>query len=667
MCGITGFQGNFPIALLEDMGNSIMHRGPDAQGNMVVESNATLTGLAHTRLSIIDLSSSGCQPMTVECQCCQDSSLQDAQKLWLIYNGELYNYKALRDELVQQGHTFRSQSDTEVILHLYAELGLTMLNKLNGIFAFALYDGRPTGQKDGAQQGDLVIARDGVGIKPLYYSQTEAGFLFSSELKSLLCSPTVSRDLDYRSLDNYLTYLWSPGEGTLLKAVKKLLPGHGMLIRGGKIARTWEYYDIPIGQGSCLDMSFEQAAVSLKEHLAEAVHRQMVADVPIGAFLSGGLDSSAIVALMRQQNPQLPIDCFTIRVQGKGNDGFADDLPYAQKVASHLKVDLHIVDAQPDMIMRLPEMLYHLDEPQADPAPINALMISELAQAHGIKVLMSGAGGDDLFTGYRRHMAICYDKYWKWLPLGLRSMIAKYARQALSGSGVGMANPKLRRLAKLLKGCDKSDDPYLASFFGWSSKDLRTKLYTSKTREMIGLGQEHEVLLNTLNRVKSGTALDKMLYLELKHFLADHNLNYTDKMSMAKGVEVRVPLLDPDLIRFAFTLPDNFKQRGKVGKAIFKKAMEPLLPKEVIYRPKTGFGAPLRQWLHGELKDVVNTILSEQSLKARGLFDAKAVAALIQQDKAGKADAAYTIFSMLCIEIWCRQFVDVKVPEILTL
>lgn len=644
----------------------IQHRGPDDQGELFLRNVDSLTGLAHTRLSIIDLSRLGHQPMGVKCPCCQSPSDDISKSLWLVYNGEIYNYLELKKELEKLGHVFYSQSDSEVILHGYSQYGMGLFAKLNGIFAFALYDGRKDDRPAQVNQGDVILVRDGMGVKPLYYSETSEGILFSSELKSILCSQVVSRELDPIAVDQYLTYLWSPGERTMLKSVKKMLPGHAVVIRKGQMLKQWQYYDIPINQTDKTKATFDVAAKELREKLSTAVERQIVADVPIGAFLSGGLDSSAIVAMMRKQNPDLPIDCFSIRTSSKNNDGFSDDLPFAKKVAQYLNVKLHTVDAKPEMIQRLPEMLYYLDEPQADPAPINALLITELARAYDIKVLMSGAGGDDLFTGYRRHYALQLSKYWEWLPSALKNPIGRKARAGLSGYGVGVANAKVRRALKLLKDCEKSGDQLISSFFGWSDANLRNSLYSEELSQQISSTDDYLPLINTLKNIKSDNSLDKMLYLELKHFLVDHNLNYTDKTSMANGVEVRVPLLDPDLVKFAFTLPNGFKQKGRVGKAIFKKAMEPLLPHEVIYRPKTGFGAPLRRWLHNDLHGMVQEVLSENALANRGLFNPAAVSRLISLDKKGKADAAYTVFSILCIELWCRQFIDTQTPSILT-
>jgi len=651
MCGIAGFYGHFDPYLLAKMANAISHRGPDGHGEVQFSANHNIqVGLAHTRLAIIDLSKSGHQPMTVTCPHCSTRS-------WLIYNGEIYNFPELKKALEKRGHTFFSHTDSEVLIHLYHEYGTEMLSKLNGIFAFALYD---------EKKQTLFVARDHLGVKPFYYANTENGFLFASEIKSILSDETVSRELDPIAVDHYLTYLWCPSPRTLLRSVSKLVAGHAMLIQDGKVIRHWQYYDVP-HTASPLKGSFNTVANELAHQIEKAVERQLISDVPVGAFLSGGLDSSSIVAMMRKCQPEKKIDCYTIRLSDNKTDGFADDLPYAKKVAEKLKVNLHIVDAKPDMIRQLPKILFHLDEPQADLAPINTLLISELAKSQGLKVLMSGAGGDDLFTGYRRHAALFYDKQWQWLPESIKKIMASTARHALSGNGFGMHYPIMRRAAKLFAYADQSGDDYLASFFYWNTQTFRRRLFSTDFRKKIALADPLTPLQNTLKKYEPKNRIDRMLYLELKHFLPDHNLNYTDKISMAAGIEVRVPLIDKDLIDFAMRIPAQYKQRGKTGKAILKKAMTPFLEKEIIYRPKTGFGGPLRQWLHHYLRDVLEDCLSKSAIEKRGLFDYENIKQTIALDAAGKIDASYTLFSILSIEIWCRQFIDSPVPTILTI
>lgn len=643
------------------MSDSINHRGPDDKGSILMGDGCSRIGLAHQRLTIIDLSESGKQPMTVNCNSCGvNQSTEQKRRIWLIYNGEIYNYKELRNELESVGHCFHSQSDSEVLIHLYAEFGPVMLERLNGIFAFAIYDGRVNGQKEGMGAGDIFLARDGLGVKPLYYSEISKGFLFSSELKAILKCPDIDKCIDYQALHYYMSYLWAPSPHTMLKAIKKLEPGHALIVRDGKIKKKWSFYDIPYGQ-NVIHSSESEISGNLAEKIKKAVQRQMVSDVPVGAFLSGGLDSSAVVAFARRMNPDQKLDCFTIGFENKSKkfDGFVEDLPFARKVADHLGVNLHTVMVGPDMVNRIEEMIYFLDEPQSDPAPLNALYICELAKKNGIKVLLSGAGGDDIFSGYRRHYALLLEKYWSWLPMAGRKALDALSNRLPQNNSIG------RRLEKAFRYAGCSNIERLISYFLWIDENVQRSLYTGDLRNALADTNAIDPLRQTLSRIpEEKNSLNRMLYLETKHFLADHNLNYTDKMGMAVGVEVRVPLLDKELIDFATRIPPHLKQKGRVGKYIFKKAMEPYLPKDVIYRPKSGFGAPLRKWLHGELREVVMDMLGERSLKNRGLFDPKAVSRLVEDDYNGRIDAGYTIFSLMCIEWWQRMFLNGDYPQI---
>jgi asparagine synthase (glutamine-hydrolysing) len=658
MCGIAGFSGHFASALLGAMGTRIAHRGPDDQGEIILQHGNNKVGLAHRRLSIIDLSADGQQPLNAHCACCHSTSIEG---LWLTYNGELYNYRELRAELIARGHTFRTQTDSEVLLHLYAEEGIAMLKRLNGIFSFAIYDGRTSHIKDNMHTGDLFIARDGLGVKPLYYAQTHSGFLFASEIKALLACAEVGTAIDLIAIHYYLAYLWCPGEQSALLNVKKVAAGEAMIIRNGTIFKRWNYYDLPY-KGNLSLATEKNLSRELDERLTTAVQRQLVADVPVGAFLSGGLDSSAIVAMMRKQLPHQKIQTYCIGFRdGMKSEGNSNDVPYARAVAKHLKVDLKVMEVEADIIQHLQTMLYHLDEPQADPAPIHVYLIAEQARRDGIKVLLSGAGGDDIFSGYGRHRALQLDGLYKWLPHSIRKRMSSYAINVLEGNSRhrNIHSPIPRRLAKLFAHCDLPADRRMTNHFQWSPENLRRNLYSADMAAFLYDTDTAAPLLNSLAQIPlEHSALNRMLYLEGKHFLTSHNLNYTDKMSMAMGIEVRVPLLDPDLVDFAVTIPARYKQKGSVGKAIFKKSMEAYLPKSIIYRKKAGFGAPLRHWLKHELKTFVYDTLAEDTLRRRGIFDPKAVTKLLAWNEAGRVDGSYTIFSLLCIELWGKLFVD---------
>jgi asparagine synthase (glutamine-hydrolysing) len=629
MCGIGGFLGSFSPDLLNRMSAAMSHRGPDDDG--VYFDAESGVGLAHRRLSIIDLSSCGRQPMW-------DVTRTAA----IVFNGEIYNYRELRAELGAAGFRFRSHTDTEVLLNLYLRDGEAMLSKLNGMFAFAIWDTRTRA---------LFLARDGLGVKPLYYARTADGFLFASEMKALLEAPGLDRSISAQALRNHLTYLWSPAPETILASVKKLEPGHAMIVRDGTAVRTWRYYSLSYDQ-PLLDIPVSEAADMVRDSVSRAVERQMVADVPVGAFLSGGLDSSAVVAFARTHAAERRLQCFTIALDrtSEGEEGTTSDLPYAQAVARHLDVDLHTVHVGPEAVEKLPEMLYALEEPQADPATLNVLFIARLARHHGIKVLLSGAGGDDIFTGYRRHLGLALEPYWRWLPRPVRGGVASIARR-LPGRPEA-----LRRIGKALQYADLEGDARLASYFHWLRPHMVSSLLTP---DMQGTPEQTTALATSLADLGPAVpSLNRMLYLEARHFLADHNLLYTDKMSMAAGVEVRVPLLDVDLVNLATRLPLRYKQRRLTGKWIFRKAMEGILPDEVIYRAKTGFGAPLRSWLRGPLRPMLEEHLSAATLRRRGWFEAEAVHRLLEADRRGRVDAGYPLFAVLCAELWAQSFLD---------
>ena len=661
MCGISGYLSSPNASLAANAlflsKVALGHRGPDDSG--FFEDRSHGVGLAHARLSILDLSPLGHQPM-----------LSDDGRVVLVFNGEIYNFRELRVDLEAEGYDFRGHSDTEVLLNLYlaqrhsADGVQVMLRRLNGIFAFALWD---------AERGALLIARDALGVKPLYYSTTTDGVAFASEIKALL--PLLPNsgdrlgnlwgDMDAVAINRYLSFQWCPGEGTPSRSVRKLGPGEAFWVRSGAISERFTWYQLPGFRSAGMrstgfsgasnyssKLTESEAILGTREHLRQAVHRQMVADVPVGAFLSGGLDSSSVVAFAREINPN--IRCFTIEVTGGNEKDVADDLPYARRVAAHLQVPLEVVRINSArMAEDLADMVSHLDEPLGDPAPLNVLYISRVAREQGMKVLLSGAGGDDLFTGYRRHRALMSEGIWSWLPRPARVGLERLT------SGLDQHHPLFRRLRKLFNGASLDNDARLVNYFRWIDQRDLMALYTPEFRAALGYAQAEDPMLEFLTDLPLDIgSLERMLALEQRFFLTDHNLTYTDKMSMAVGMEVRVPFLDLDLVDFAARIPARFKQRGSEGKWVLKKAMEPYLPRDVIYRPKSGFGAPLRRWMRVELRGLLADVLGSQSLRQRGLFDPEAVQRLIQANDQGKVDASYTLLSLMCIELWCRKFID---------
>lgn len=635
MCGIAVFSAAAGMALpktgdLEAGVAALAHRGPDDQG-LFVDPDAGVA-LCHTRLSILDLSTAGHQPMS-----------GSTGETVIVFNGEIYNFRELRAELEAAGQTFKSHSDTEVLLHLYDTHGSDMLPRLNGIFAFAIWDARC--QK-------LLVARDALGVKPLYFTSGAGLFSAASEIKSLQAAGVDLGGINHAAIQRYLTFLWCPGEGTPARAIKKLSPGEAMWVSRGAVESRFTWYRLPVLRLPKRHLDEAAAIRGTTDRLRQAVHRQMVADVPVGAFLSGGLDSSSVVALAREVNPQ--IHCFTIKATDGQDSGITDDLPYAVRAASHLGVPLEVVKIDASLMARdLEAMVAQLDEPLADPAPLNVLYISRRAREHGYKVLLSGAGGDDIFTGYRRHRAIRLAPLIDRMPMAWRRAAERFFQSLDQRQAI------FRKAAKLLAGATLAGDERLVSFFAWARRTDLEPLYSADFRQEVADSLAAAPLLDFLNHMPAAaTDLDRMLALEQRFFLADHNLIYTDKMSMAAGVEVRVPFLDLDLVEFAAGIPDSFKQRGREGKWVLKKAMEPFLPHDVIYRPKSGFGAPLRRWIRCELREFMLELLSADSLRRRGLFNPAAVHALIVRNDSGAIDASYTLLSLMCIEIWCRTFLD---------
>lgn len=633
MCGIAGFQGEGDASILRRMSESLAHRGPDHQA---YEYDAEAgVGLVHTRLSIIDLSPRSNQP------------IWDASgRYCIVFNGEIYNYKELRAELVQQGRQFKSDGDGEVILYAYLRDGISAFGKLNGIFAFAIWD---------KLANEMLVVRDSFGVKPLYFSSTSKGVAFASELKALLMLPQVSRELDPLALWQTLTFLWTPGPRTILEGVRKLEPGHYLLVKNNAVQKSASFAAYPPFFPS-FSGSIEDAKDAVRSHLQQAVTRQLVADVPVGAFLSGGVDSSAICHFASEALDR-KLQCFTIELEDAAEEDMAGDLHHAKLMASRLGVPLEIVRVSPDIVHDVPRMLFALDEPQSDPAPLNSLYICEQARAMDIKVLLSGAGGDDIFSGYRRHYALQQERLWSWLPRGARALLGG-ASAALPQGG-----QTLRRVAKAFAYAGQPAEDRLLSYFFWVRPQQSLALLHPALRARLAGADIAEPLRHTLrDGVAGDDRLNQMLYLEQKYFLIDHNFNYTDKSSMASGVEVRVPFLDPDLVALANRLPSEWKYRGTEGKWILKEALRGILPDSVLFRAKTGFGAPMRAWLRGPLRPFVEEMLSETSINRRGLFEYRAVRQLIDADRAGKVDAAYTVFSLILTEIWARQFVDPAVP-----
>ena len=632
MCGIVGVVGPNAGQYIQKLTDIIAHRGPDDAGIF----NTDRLAFGHRRLSILDLSPNGHQPM-----------LSADGRYVMVFNGEIYNHTQIRAEFSDK-YTFKSSSDTETILYGFAEYGPQIFERLNGIFALAIFD---------TLTQTLTLARDQFGIKPLYYYHQNGQFIFGSEIKSIAAFPGINKSLDYTALVNYLHFLWSPAAQTPFEHVRKLLPGHyaQLNVQDPQKLTFTKYYEIPFA-GKYTHNTEAELIDELDARLYRAVERQLLSDRPLGFFLSGGLDSSAIVAMAKRISPGVRWPCYTIKTGDADGDfeGFANDLPFARKVAKYLDVELIEVQAQADIVRDFDLMIWHLDEPQADTAPLNVLNICQQARANDHIVLLGGTAGDDVFSGYRRHQAMRYEPILGLIPRSVGRIL-----HTMAGL-LGTQNATARRIQKVASGLALGQKQRMASYLGWLPLQTNKNLFSDRVRALIGDYDPSQVLIDCLKDIpQEKNLLNQMLFWDLKYFLTDHNLNYTDKLSMATGVEVRVPFLDLELVEFSTLIPPHLKLKGTTTKYLLKKVMERYLPHDVIYRPKTGFGAPLREWFGaGKLDDMTAAYLSVEGIQKRGIFNADAVQELVKSNRSGKIDASYTVWGLMAVESWMRQFID---------
>jgi asparagine synthase (glutamine-hydrolysing) len=638
MCGINGLVGAFggPLAdRLELMNAVTAHRGPDDSGIYVAPDGSA--GLGHRRLSILDLSAAGRQPMS-----------DPDDQVHLVFNGEIYNFRELRTDLEGRGYRFRSQTDTEVLLYLYLADGERMLDRLNGIFSFAVWDER---------SATLFAARDHLGIKPFYYAALPGDRLvFSSEAKSLLTCPEVPRDLNLPALADYLSFLWVSDPLTLFRGIQKLPPGHKLRWRRGRIdVEPWWDLDFAAPDAERPEGDW---AEELRDRFDTAVRRQLVSDVPVGAFLSGGLDSSGIVAAASAAH-RGEFRCYTIAYDSGDNaiDQFADDLPYARAVAAHLGVTLNEVRVTPEIATLWPKVVWHLDEPIADPAAINCYLISKLAREDGTKVLLSGQGADELFAGYRWHLGPELMQALGWLPKPVGRWLARGSR-LLPGAAPGRLGGVARRLRKLLAGAGGDAVDQFVLYCHWMTAAERRDLLDPQVAPLVNARDTDGLTRALLGHHPGIAPLNARLYRDLKVYLPGLNLNYTDKASMAAGVECRVPFLDLDLIRLATRIPPGLKLKRGRTKHILRAAFSERLPRSVLERPKTGFGVPLRKWIKDDLREMIGDLLSPSTVRRRGLFCWEAVERLRRDVEQGSGDRAYVLWALMTLELWQQTFLD---------
>ena len=627
MCGIAGFISKDKDAptqdrkiLLDKMCKVITHRGPDEQG-ITVEGRAAL---GMRRLSIIDLKT-GQQPIYS----------QDGSK-FIVFNGEIYNYRELKSELELLGYRFKTNSDTETIIHAYDEFGPSCVEKLRGMFAFAIWD---------KNDESLFIARDRVGKKPLFYSLLPGGeFVFGSELKCLLAHGKISKEIDLAALDSYLTFGYVSEDFCIFRDVNKLKPGNYLIFKKGKL-ETEEYWDFANEEITEVKGEAEYAN-ELREKIKDAVRVRLISEVPLGAFLSGGVDSSAVVGMMSQILDK-PVKTFSI---GFNEDTF-DELKYARIAAKHFNTDHHEFIVTPDLVETVDDLVWYFDEPFADPSALPTYMVSKMARDY-VTVILSGDGGDELFAGYTRYVVDKKRSGLERFPRAIRKGLLKPVSEALPHGARGrnfLYNTSLDAI-----------DRYIDSISGFGK--LKKKAFYSEALRagLNGSSDSSEQIFRQIaNSVSTGNPIDKLLYLDSKTYLPGDILTKVDRMSMANSLEARVPLLDQNLIDFVTReIPTDLKMKGLETKYIFKKALEGIVPNEILYREKQGFGVPINEWINDQLKDRIHGLLSEKRTLDRGYFERKYIDLLLREHSTGRRDHSQPLWLLWMLELWHRSFID---------
>jgi asparagine synthase (glutamine-hydrolysing) len=644
MCGITGVVNCGDRETLARMTHVQAHRGPDDSGLWDRKfPDGSYIGLGSRRLAILDLSPVGHMPM-----CNEDRTV------WITYNGEIYNFAELRRELESKGHTFASHTDTEVIIHLYEQEGPDCVKRLNGMFAFAICDFRGSSPL-------LFVARDHFGVKPFYYFHNGRAFAFASEIKALLQVAGINAELDPEALHQYLTFLWVPDPKTMFRRILKLPAGHYATLRNGELKIT-QYWDLTFPKSSqTFPRSEDDLAEEIHERFRNSVEAQMVSDVPIGAFLSAGLDSSSIVAMMRRATKQ-PVRTYTVTFPDKYRVGemTLDDPEVATRLARHLGCENQRIVVDPDVTDLLPRLIWHMDEPTADPAIITAYLVCRAARKQAT-VLLSGVGGDELFAGYRKHVAHFWAQAYRRVPGPARSM-AEAALAALPSLRGTSMKGKVRLAKKMARSASLTPRERFITNCTYLDDAQKAALYSEAFSAEISDAGTSGRHLDAFDQVRDADFLNQMLYLDTKIFMTSLNLTYNDKMSMASSVEVRVPFLDRELAEFvAWNVPPNLKLKGlarPTTKYIFRRAMRDILPQEVLQQPKAGFGAPVDYWLAHDLKPMVDDLLSPSQLKHRGLFDPAAVQRYVDEHRSGRHDWSMQLWQFLTLELWMQNFLD---------
>ena len=645
MCGICGklSYGGVQVdeALLRRMCRSLVYRGPDDEGvfvssNSESQNSKVQVGLGHTRLRVIDLSDAGHQPM-----CNEDETI------WLVYNGEIYNFKEIRTELKEKGHRFRSDTDSEVIIHLYEEEGIDCLERLNGMFAFCIWDERL--QK-------LWLCRDRLGIKPLVYYWDGETLIFSSEIKGILCDGNVRKEIDWTALDLYLTFNYIPAPKTIFKNIQKLETGHYLLAEK-KTVVTRKYWDINTGITHLQDKPerrsdqigfYKERLYGLMEN---AVQKRMISDVPLGAFLSGGIDSSIIVGLMAR-NSERPVKTFSI---GYKDMPLFDETKYSREVARFNKTEHYEFKLDyKDILDSFPAVLETLDEPFADSSAVPAYAVSQETKQH-VTVALAGDGADELFAGYRMYQGEYLAKYYSILPDILKEKVIEPFINYLPDSRDKKHSEYIRRLKKFTKGMSGS---LAERFYGWQEifpSATRQRLIKHNLRDKISVQEGKEIISQKLNEF-TGDNINRMLYVDVKNSLPGDMLTKVDLMSMRNSLEVRIPFLDHEVVEFAFEMEGSVKLKGLKRKYILMETFKDILPPMLHNRPKWGFEMPIGAWLRTELRFLIDEFLSRDFINKQGIFEYEVIDGLIKKHLSKKMDTSWQLWNLIVFQHWYKMY-----------
>jgi asparagine synthase (glutamine-hydrolysing) len=626
MCGIAGQArsdgARVERALIERMCAAQQHRGPDSRG-VHISGGA---GLGIQRLRIIDLAT-GDQPI-----------FNEDRSLAVVLNGEIYNFRELRAELERRGHRFYTGSDTEVIVHLYEDEGAACVSSLHGMFAFALWDSR---------RRRLLVARDRVGKKPLFYSERPGALSFASELGALLQDPEIPRDIDHEALDCYLAFDYVPSPMSAFRAVRKLPPGSLLVYEDGQ-ATIERYWQLDYGRKHA-GPSAEELEEEIRAAIRKAVRRRMIADVPLGAFLSGGIDSSAVVAAMAEASPR-PVTTFSIGFDHESHN----ELPYARRIAQEFATEHHELVVKPDAVELLPKIVRHYGEPFADSSAIPSFYLAELARRH-VTVALNGDGGDESFAGYQRYTSNVLLGRLDRLPLTARAAFAGMAARLPANGDPRSAANRLKRLASGLTR--DAADRYIAQISSFSEAE-RADLYTDEYRAFLGRSQAVEVMLGPWLASSATNPLDRLLDVDVNTYLPGDLLVKMDIATMAHSLEARSPLLDHEFMELAASLEPDMKARGLQRKVGLKSALRGWVPDDILDAPKRGFEVPMAAWLRGELRELAYDVLLDQTAASRGTFEPARVQSLLDSHAAGEVDNSARIWSLLVLELWQRQLIS---------